>query len=435
MEGNFIDISGRIIRDESYAKLVEDFNALDNPTEVTFRIASEGGHILEGNKMYDFMVGLDIPVTTITDYAYSIASKFPLAGDPDKRLMLSKTSSIMIHLPLYQNITGGAEFLQRCVDHLNELEQVFVDFYVANTNLDEETVRNYLNDGDTFCGYQDSKKWGFIDVIVSTTIENNIENLQLKAVAVYDFNINNEFNMNKEDAIAQLVVTDIEGNNYTFADLGEADKPMPKDGETKGSIAKDKDDKAPNGDIEMSTGEVYTFNKGELTAVTAKKEDSTIDEVEDAPEGAEATEIKEIYTWKTGVTNTEFKLKDVVTYEVAEDAPEGEKPHTISAGEYELEDGRKILCDSDGVIQFIKEAPVEAPIEDAVNLKMSKQLEANAEAIAQLTALIEGQNAEIAQLKRATGSVRLDVQNVNTNPTTNTKKPSAIVALGNLRNS
>jgi len=69
----------------------------------------------------------------------------------------------------------------------------------------------------------------------------------------------------------------------------------------------------------------------------------------------EATEVKEISKWETEVVNESFELGDKVEYKPHE---EGGEPQAVSAGEFELEDGRKILTDSDGVIRFIKEAEV-----------------------------------------------------------------------------
>lgn len=78
----------------------------------------------------------------------------------------------------------------------------------------------------------------------------------------------------------------------------------------------------------------------------------------------EAAEIAEIHKWKMDVINEEFELGTKVTmkpYEGSEDEI------VLSSGEYELEDGRKILVDGDGIIQFIKESPnAKAEVEEVV---------------------------------------------------------------------
>lgn len=62
-------------------------------------------------------------------------------------------------------------------------------------------------------------------------------------------------------------------------------------------------------------------------------------------------EIAEVSKWWNTVVNDTFEIGDVVERKPSKDSDDDPTP--ISAGEYELKDGRRILTDKEGVIRFI----------------------------------------------------------------------------------
>lgn len=95
-----------------------------------------------------------------------------------------------------------------------------------------------------------------------------------------------------------------------------------------------------------------------------KKEKNIITAIRDAfmgkPENVEAAEVAEVSKWWTEVTNETFELNTQIMRKPYE---EGGDENPLSAGEYELEDGRKILVDSEGIIRYFFDA-VEEEVEE-----------------------------------------------------------------------
>jgi len=77
-----IYISGKIGKETTLVDVIRQFKSFEDPTEVEAYIHSEGGNVEEGDGIYNYLKGIDkeIPVTTITDKAYSIAAKIFAAG-------------------------------------------------------------------------------------------------------------------------------------------------------------------------------------------------------------------------------------------------------------------------------------------------------------------------------------------------------------------
>lgn len=78
------------------------------------------------------------------------------------------------------------------------------------------------------------------------------------------------------------------------------------------------------------------------------------------------TQIKEISKWTIDVDNSSFAVGDLITYTYEDET------RPICDGEYELEDGRKILVDSEGVIRLIIE---KEELSDDNNKNKNKKIE------------------------------------------------------------
>jgi len=81
-------------------------------------------------------------------------------------------------------------------------------------------------------------------------------------------------------------------------------------------------------------------------------------------------EIAEVSKWWQTVVNTTFEIGDLVERKPLEGESDS-KP--VNAGEFELEDGRKILTDSEGIIRFIFPAAGETPASETPAEKMARE--------------------------------------------------------------
>ena len=354
-----IFINGVVGEDTTLAGVISQYKEFDEPTSVDVFINSQGGYVEDGESIYNYISNLDVPVTTIATKAYSIAAQIFMSGST--RLVEDVEKPLMVHLPLIKDLTGNSETLIAAAEQLQDLENKFVDFYSEHLDLEKDTIKDLLKN-ETFLSADESVSLGFATG----------KKEALKAVALFEKNQSKNQTMSKKenDSILKriamklgvletvaLVLQDANGNDVNFPDLESGETPS-------------KDDKAiidgsdAEGEVVMPSGETYVFEGGTLTEIKpaddgegeGEGESSSEPEANaDTDKGKEtpkpsAEVIKEVLKWEVDVTNTSFEEGVKITREY-----DGEE-FSIGAGEWELEDGRKIITGSDGVIVHVKDA-------------------------------------------------------------------------------
>ena len=101
-------------------------------------------------------------------------------------------------------------------------------------------------------------------------------------------------------------------------------------------------------------------------------------------------EIAEVSKWWQTVTNTTFEIGETVMRKAYED--DGED-YAASAGEFELEDGSRILTDSEGIIRFKFPAPPAADGDETEETEEEKMAREKAEKMADETEETEEEKA------------------------------------------
>ena len=200
------------------------------------------------------------------------------------------------------------------------------------------------------------------------------------------------------DARAEVTLQDSDGDEITFPDVEEGATPAVGD---KGTI-----DGAPVPDgtyVMPSLGNAsITFEGGEITMIeenTVEKEETTEEEVQDkvnarlkvvAMANVKAEELLQISVWPIESSSTSFNVGDKVTYVDWDD-----NEVAVSAGEYQREDGTRIVTDASGVIVDVKTKEESTdPTIDGVEAKE----------IQELTSRLEAQAKEITELKKMINS-------------------------------
>ncbi|MBQ9277983.1 MAG: ATP-dependent Clp protease proteolytic subunit [Lachnospiraceae bacterium] len=115
--------------------------SISGDEEITLFINTPGGEVLSGLALYDYILGMNVPVRTVcVGGAYSMGAIIFLAGD--KREMLPHTR-IMIHDPAYSsNNIGGKkphEILKQ-VDKLMESRESLAKIIAERTDRDIEEI-------------------------------------------------------------------------------------------------------------------------------------------------------------------------------------------------------------------------------------------------------------------------------------------------------
>lgn len=291
---NTIYISGIIGKETSLIDVIRQFKSFENPTSIDVLIDSVGGFVSVGQSIYNYLRGLNIPVTTIAkNECYSIASYIYLAGDTR---LIYDDATLMIHLP-WASVDGDADTLTSVAKDLKDLEKDLSNFYASHTSIDATTITALLKN-DTYLNAQEAVEMGF-----STAIKSN-----LKAVAM----LNNKEEENKEMTKTQkflnamnaffngeaepvaLVITDGVGEEINFSELSEGDEPKVRTEEEAGDKAVDSEGKNIDGERILPDGSVFVFEAGELIEIKPVEEEAeTEEEVIEETVEASASEVED----------------------------------------------------------------------------------------------------------------------------------------------
>lgn len=178
VEANFYGVvSMTTLKDE-----IEKAGGVNKFDEIVVHINSPGGEVSEGFAIYNYLVSLGKPITTIADgMVASIATVIFLAG---KNRKVYATTDFMIHNP-WTMAVGDADALERNVEQLRRVEAQLVDFYVSHTQA-ERTMVEALMAEESHLTAEQLLQMGFATEIVKP----------VKAFAKF-LEPNNNINMNK----------------------------------------------------------------------------------------------------------------------------------------------------------------------------------------------------------------------------------------------
>ena len=410
--------------------VVRQFKSFENPSEVVVEIKSNGGNKEEGEAIYDFFNDLEIPVTTKTGKAYSIAAKIFAAGDT--RIIEDTDKALMIHFARAKKVEGTAEELEIIAAELREIENDFVEFYSEHLNIGEDTVRNLL-DNETFVSGSEAVDLGFAtqietpsEIVAELGIEisnkNKMSNhkkdkgrnlLEIMAEFVgYEFTDDGKLQKKQPETVAELTLQDSNGTDVVFPNLESDGTPSVGDKATVDGTA------IPDGSYIMPSLEDATvvFVDGAITEIIPKEEEEET-EVEarfdnwkkKQTELVAETEGLEISTWSMRLVNDSFAVGDILKYYSWED-----EEAIVATAEVKIPDGRTVVTDASGAIVVIKEADSEEQVLDTeteasfeeLKEKMSTKLKTEIEAELKEThkAEIVAKNEEIKSLKAKLGS-------------------------------
>ena len=132
-----------------------------NKDEITVRIHSGGGLILEGLAIYNRLVQSTARINIYIDgLAASMASVIAMAGDV---IRMPSNSWLMIHKP-WNNVSGNADDMRRMAENLDGFEESTLGIYMKRFKGSEEELKEMLRN-DTWINAKDALDMGFIDEI------------------------------------------------------------------------------------------------------------------------------------------------------------------------------------------------------------------------------------------------------------------------------
>ena len=147
--------------DVSAYDLSKDLQSLGGKA-LKVRINSYGGEVSQGLAIYNLLKDYAGEVTTICDgFACSAASVVFMAGT--KRIM-PRSSLLMIH-NAWTWASGDADDLRKAADDLEKITEPSVQIYLANSNLEEETIRTMM-DEETWITADEAYEYGMATAVV-----------------------------------------------------------------------------------------------------------------------------------------------------------------------------------------------------------------------------------------------------------------------------
>lgn len=149
---------------------LESLNAA-NSEDITLKISSPGGSVLEGFAIMDALAAYPGEVTTMgVGYVASIASVILLAGD---KVKMAENAFLMVHNP-WSYMEGDAEDLRKQADILEKMEMQIADVYAKS--MVKRKGKSYKSALAQALQYMEQETWftaqealsaGFIDEIVT----------------------------------------------------------------------------------------------------------------------------------------------------------------------------------------------------------------------------------------------------------------------------
>lgn len=142
---------------------------------ILFVINSPGGSVDSGFAIWDQIMMITSPVTTlVTGLAASMGSVLSLAAAPGKRFA-TKSARIMIHQPLISGvIQGQATDLEIQAKEIIKTRKQIVDVYAKSTGKPAELIEKTI-DRDTWMSADEAKDFGLLDGIVTSYKELGFE--------------------------------------------------------------------------------------------------------------------------------------------------------------------------------------------------------------------------------------------------------------------
>lgn len=430
-----IYISGVIGEETSLTDVIRQFKSYEEPTEVEVNIHSEGGNVDEGESIYNYLRNLDLPVTTITDKAYSIAAQIFMSGDT--RIVEDVDKAVMIHFA-WAEVQGKAEKLEAVAKELRKIENEFASFYSGLLGIDKDTVKALL-DNETFISGSEAVELGFATELKSATkavakYESKNLNLKQNKMSKAKTRLLNAFKAlleNDEPEVNALVLQDSNGTEIDFADVAEGENPQVGDAGTIDG------EPVPDGEYIMPSLEDATvvFVDGKISEIKPADDGSSTEDTTDTTD-VNAEIIKEVMNWEVETISTSFNEGDTLEYEY-----DGET-YSFGVGEYFIPSiGKSVVTDANGVIVKVKEVSAPAETTDA-NAQEDTEVEAELEKVignieAKVSAKFEkkfkAQEEKIKALNKLVGSKEFKAENTDTEGNQSEKK-SGNYLTGVLRN-
>lgn len=229
-------------------------------------INSEGGIIVDGDQIYDYLISLKETGKQVKTVAVgacdSIATKIFMAGDTR---IFSGSPEFMIHVP-WGGVEGNAADMKEYLSMLEKEEKRLIDFYATALNIEQSAIEPLLRN-ETFLTPEQAKALGFIteepvQVLAKAILKPNIDmsTLTEKDMGMFEALFTKILGKSKKDPIVNKLVQDATGAELDFTDLAD-------DATIEVGAAATVAGSPAVGEYTLPDGTVYVFAAGLLTEI------------------------------------------------------------------------------------------------------------------------------------------------------------------------
>ena len=272
-------------------------------------IDSEGGLVDVGFDIYNYLISLGLPITTIGEkLVASISTVIFMAG---QRRLVSPDTRFMIHLPMGGIENATAEEMEEYTKSVKTTEEKIVSFYSKALNISKEAISPLLK----------NETWLTLEQLNSLGFTSSGQSLAISAKANRKINLT-KMNTKKETwkaRLQKLLNTGVVNKVLFTADERELVFPdVPDDGAVDIGATATIDGLPAEGEIVLQDGRTYVFDAGTLIEIR-EVEDGMEEEIVEAFEAilevaAETqTRVAALEGQMTGIIAERDDLKKTLT--------------------------------------------------------------------------------------------------------------------------
>lgn len=143
---------------------LDEVKKLDGVNDIHMWVNSDGGSVKAGLAIHDMIKNLKANVTTHIIFAASTAS---WAIMPSNKIMASKNSMIMTHLPMMGPVLGNKNDFEELISILDMVENVIKESYKRNDKVTNDVLNKLISAKDNWMTGESAYNIGIIDELES----------------------------------------------------------------------------------------------------------------------------------------------------------------------------------------------------------------------------------------------------------------------------
>lgn len=243
--GNSYDDNGNITsKGVELIDVVTQVQELTDVEAIHVHINSEGGYVLIGRSIAEFLKSIPNCFTIAETLCASIATEIHLAVPIQNRMIVEGTT-YLIHNPWVQNVSGDASQLEEYAKGIKETESEMISMYAKATGISKDALSGLMKI-ETSLTSEQCLKLGFVGSVLpkmekrAVALLYNQKQINMKkplmdrlALAMSAFS--EALKSNEREAVAMTLVTDKGTIMTPYADLAVGDAVTLEDG----SVAED----------------------------------------------------------------------------------------------------------------------------------------------------------------------------------------------------